>query len=117
MSSCTATEAGTVTVAFSVAKFTDAKTFSIVLSFFSTLAAHAAHVIPWIESSTSLGPDGASPVNAADDMPPPPSSEPASQDTTSRRARPEPGSAGTCRWRKRRTGNLHTPQRPGNTND
>jgi hypothetical protein len=62
-----------VTVAFSVAKFTVARTSSIALSLFSTRAAHAAHVIPRIESSTSLIP-GDTPLVAADDMPRPPSS-------------------------------------------
>ena len=41
-------------MAFSVAKFTDAATPLIAPSFFSTRAAHAAHVMPRIESSTSL---------------------------------------------------------------
>ena len=54
-------------MARSVAKFTVAQTPSIALSFFSTRAAHAAHVIPWTERSTSRGADDASPVTAADD--------------------------------------------------
>ena len=58
-----------MTAAFSVAKFTDAATPSIALRFFSTLAAHAAHVIPRTESSTSRSPDDALPVSAA--TPPP----------------------------------------------
>jgi hypothetical protein len=66
MSSGTGTDSGAVTVAFSVAKFTVAKTLSIVFSFFSTLA---AHVIPCTENSTSLSPECGPPVTAADDMP------------------------------------------------
>src|SRR5439155_19177040 len=43
---------GNVTVAFSVAKFTVAVTPSRRLSFFSIRAAHEAHVMPPIDSST-----------------------------------------------------------------
>ena len=56
-----------MTVAFSVAKFTVAQTPPIALSFFSTRAAHAAHVIPRTARPTSRGADDASPVTAADD--------------------------------------------------
>jgi hypothetical protein len=63
-----------MTLAFPVAKFTDAVTSSRALSFFSTRAAHAAHVIPWTDSSTCLNPgDDAWPVIAADIQPLPPS--------------------------------------------
>ena len=72
MSRSTGTETAAMTVAFSVAKFTVATTSPIALRFFSTRAAHEAHVIPRIESSTSLNDDDTSPVTAADDMPPPP---------------------------------------------
>ena len=54
-------------MALSVARFTVAQTSSIALSFFSTRAAHAAHVIPRTERSISRGADDASPVTAADD--------------------------------------------------
>jgi hypothetical protein len=54
-------------MARSVAKFTVAVTPPTALSFFSTRAAHAAHVIPAIENSSSRGADDASPVTAADD--------------------------------------------------
>jgi len=53
-------------LAFSFAKTTIATTLSIASTFFSTLAAHAAHVIPWTESSISRSPDD-SPAVAADD--------------------------------------------------
>ena len=56
-----------MTAAFPVAKFTVARTPPIALSFFSIRAAHAAHVIPWTERSTSRDGDDASPVTAADD--------------------------------------------------
>jgi hypothetical protein len=74
MSSRTGTDDGAVTVAFSVAMFTVAETFSIALSLPSTLAAHAAHVIPCTKSSTRSSPDDSPdsedcPLpNAADDM-------------------------------------------------
>ena len=59
-----------MTVARPVAKFTAAVTSSKAESFFSTRAAHAAHVIPWTESSTSCNPgDDAVPVTAADIQP------------------------------------------------
>ena len=67
MSCCTATSAGAVTMAASVAKFTVAATPSIVLSFFSTRAAHDAQVIPWTDNFISWGADDASPVTAVDD--------------------------------------------------
>jgi hypothetical protein len=67
MSRNTGTDAGAVTVALSVAKFTVACTLSTALSFFSTRAAHAAHVIPRIKKSTCRGMEDASPVTAADD--------------------------------------------------
>ena len=54
-------------MAASVAKFTVAATSSIVLSFFSTRAAHAAQVIPWTDNFISWGADDASPVTAVDD--------------------------------------------------
>ena len=67
ISRVTGTDTGTVTAAFPVAKFTAAVTSSSVPSFFSTRAAHAAHVIPRIESSTSRNPAASSvPVTAAD---------------------------------------------------
>ena len=48
-----------MTAALPVAKFTVARTPPIALSFFSIRAAHAAHVIPWTERSTSRdGDDG-----------------------------------------------------------
>jgi len=50
-----------------VAKFTVASTPSIVLSFFSTRAAHEAQVIPRTDNFISWGADDASPVTAADD--------------------------------------------------
>ena len=50
-----------------VAKFTVAATPSMVLSFFSTRAAHAAQVIPWTDNFISWGADDASPVTAVDD--------------------------------------------------
>jgi hypothetical protein len=62
-------------VAFSVAMFTVAETFSIALSLLSTLAAHAAHVIPRTKNSTrtspgdSPGPGGCPLLTAAADMP------------------------------------------------
>jgi hypothetical protein len=56
-----------VIVAFSVAKFTVARTLPIALSFFSTRAAQAAHVMPWIERSTCRGADDVPSVTAADD--------------------------------------------------
>jgi len=43
-----------VTATFPVAKLTLAATPSTALSFFSTRAAHAAHVIPLIDSSSSV---------------------------------------------------------------
>jgi len=59
-----------VTVARPVAKFTAAVTSSKALSFFSTRAAHAAHVIPRTASSTSCNPgDDVMPVTAADIQP------------------------------------------------
>ena len=67
MSCCTATSAGAVTMAASVAKLTVATTPSIVLSFFSTRAAHDAQVIPWTDNFISWGADDASPVTAVDD--------------------------------------------------
>jgi hypothetical protein len=53
---------------------------STALSLFSTRAAHDAHVIPTIESSSLRGADDASPVTAADDtcLIPPSSTNPAS---------------------------------------
>ena len=58
-------------VAFPVAKFTLAATPSIAASFFCTRAAHAAHVIPRTDSSTSIRPGGgALPATAADDIQP-----------------------------------------------
>jgi hypothetical protein len=54
-------------MAASVAKFTVAATPSIVLSFFSTRAAHDAQVIPWTHNFISWDADDASPVTAADD--------------------------------------------------
>ncbi len=59
--SCRAgTDAGTVASACPVAKFTVATTLSIPLSFFSTRAAHAAHVIPPIAKPTWRGVDDVS---------------------------------------------------------
>ena len=43
-----------MTAAFPVAKFALAATPSTALSFFSTRAAHAAHVIPLVDSSGSV---------------------------------------------------------------
>jgi hypothetical protein len=58
-----------MTVAFSVARLTVAVTSSSAPSFRSTRAAHAAQVIPRIESSISLDPGNrAAPVTAADDI-------------------------------------------------
>jgi hypothetical protein len=54
-------------LAFSFEKTAIATTLSIASTFFSTLAAHAAHVIPWTESSISRSPDDASPAVAAND--------------------------------------------------
>jgi hypothetical protein len=56
-----------VTSACPVAKFTVATTLSIPLSFFSTRAAHAAHVIPPIARPTRRDADDASSVTVADD--------------------------------------------------
>src|SRR5215469_15705294 len=53
MSRWISTDGGATTVAFSVATLTEAVTSGISPSFFSTRAAHAAHVMPRIESSTS----------------------------------------------------------------
>jgi hypothetical protein len=59
----------TVMVAFPVAKLTLAATPPIPVSFFSTRAAHAAHVIPSIDSSTWIGASGvAGPATRADDI-------------------------------------------------
>src|SRR5215469_11202668 len=71
MSRPISTEGGAVTVALSVATLTEAVTSGISQSFFSTRAAHAAHVMPRIESSTSLD-SGADVllVTAADDIHP-----------------------------------------------
>ena len=54
-------------MAASVAKFTVAATPSMVLSFFSTRAAHDAQVIPWTDNLISWGADDTSPVTAVDD--------------------------------------------------
>ena len=54
-------------MAASVAKLTVAATPSMVLSFFSTRAAHDAQVIPWTDNFISWGADDASPVTAVDD--------------------------------------------------
>jgi hypothetical protein len=89
-------------VAVLVAKFTAAETSSSALSFFSTRAAHAAHVIPRIESSTSLDPGAdAVPVVAADIEPLPPSRIPGSLAVVD----------------SRRTGNLHRPGNGGNAKE
>src|SRR6202035_1947632 len=67
MSRATGIAAGTVTAAFPVATFTAAVTSSSAPSLRSTRAAHDAHVIPVIESSTSRNPAAdATPVIAAD---------------------------------------------------
>ena len=71
MSNSTGTGDDAVTVAFSVTKLTDAVTPPIAPSVFSTRAAHAAHDIPRIESSTSLNPgDEDAPTTAAGDIQP-----------------------------------------------
>jgi hypothetical protein len=89
-------------VAVSVAKFTVAETSSSALSFFSTRAAHAAHVIPWIESSTSLDSSAdAVPVIAADIEPLPPSRIPGSLTAVD----------------SRRIGNLHRTGNGGNAKE
>src|ERR1700733_1483669 len=64
------TDDGAVTVALAVATLTKADTPGISPSFCSTLAAHAAHVIPRIENSVTLSPgdDDVLPVTAADDI-------------------------------------------------
>src|SRR5579871_4225218 len=67
------TDIGAVTVALPVAKFTAAVTSVKRLSFFSTRAAHAAHIMPRIESPTSRNSgDDAVPVTEADIQPLPP---------------------------------------------
>jgi hypothetical protein len=71
MSCSNATVAGAATVALSVARFTDAVTSGIRDSLPCTRAAHAAHVIPLMDSSTSLSPAAdALSVTAADDITP-----------------------------------------------
>src|SRR5215472_12718451 len=71
MSRPISTDGGAVTVALSVATLTEAVTSGISQSFFSRRAAQAAHVMPRIESSTSLT-SGADVllVTAADDIHP-----------------------------------------------
>src|ERR1700735_4524455 len=71
VSSCGDTDGGALPMAFSVAKLTAATTPSTALSFISARLAHAAHVIPRIESVISLSAgDGAVPVTEDDDIQP-----------------------------------------------